>query len=294
MSKEPRYRWIGMFTIGGIVLAAACLIFFGRFKFFDRTYVFITYFSGSVKGLVPGAPVRFRGARVGSVRDISIVYHRQSDSLKIPVLLELNGDSIKGIQPSDGETRAVPLVDRMVQRGLRAQLGLDSIVTGQLYVQLDFMPNVPIKLNEEDDDRYPEIPTAPSPLDKIQMTLETIPMSEMISEFASILKKVNGFVESPELRASLADMKGLVSELRTLAQNIDERSSMLSTKVSVLAGTSDATLKNIDAAMREARPSIRESQQTLEELAGMSRAVRRLADLLERQPEAVILGKEQE
>jgi paraquat-inducible protein B len=294
MSKEPRYRWIGMFTIGGIVLAAACLVFFGRFKFFDRTYVFITYFSGSVKGLVPGAPVRFRGAKVGNVRDISIVYHRQSDSLKIPVLLELNGDSIKGIQPSDGETRAIPLVDRMIQRGLRAQLGLDSIVTGQLYVQLDFMPTVPVKLNEEDDDRYPEIPTAPSPLDKIQMTLETIPLSEMISEFASILKKVNGFVESPELHAGLVDIKGLISELRVLAQNIDQRSAALGKEVSTLAGTGDATLKNLDAAMREARPAIRDSQQALEELSGMSRAVRRLADLLERQPESVILGKERE
>jgi paraquat-inducible protein B len=245
-----------------------------------------------VKGLVPGAPVRFRGAKVGYVKDISIVYHRQTDSLVIPVLLELNGDSIKGIQPVNGDSRAVPLVERMIQRGLRAQLGLDSIVTGQLYVQLDFMPSVPVRLNDEDKDLYPEIPTAPSPLDKIQMTLETIPLSEMIGEFASILKNLNQFIASPELRQGLVDVKGLIVELRDLAGHIDERVIALSGEIATLAQQSTSTLKNAETVIHEARPAIRDSQETLEDLAAMSRAVRRLADLLERQPQSVVFGKE--
>lgn len=292
MSKEPRYRRIGIFTVGGIALAVACVIFFGRFKFFDQTYTFIAYFSGSVKGLVPGAPVRFRGAKVGDVRDISIVYHSKTDSLVIPVLLELNRDSIKGIQPAKGESRAVPLVERLIQRGLRAQLGLDSLVTGQLYVQLDFMPSVPVRLNDEDDDRYPEIPTAPSPLDKIQKTLETLPLSEMINEFSSILKNLNQFVSSPELKEGLVDVKGLIVELRELASHIDQRVVALSGEIEALARQSTATLKNAEGIIKEARPTIRDSQQTLDELEGMSRAVRRLADLLERQPQSIVFGKE--
>lgn len=286
MSKEPRYRSIGIFVIGAAVLAVTCLIFFGRFKFFDRSYPFITYFSGSVKGLQPGAPVRFRGAQVGAVKDISIVYNRSTDSLKIPVLIELYQASVKGISPdADAAASSVALIERLIGRGLRAQLGLDSIVTGQLYVQLDFMPEVPIVYNEEDDGRYQEIPTAPSPLDKIQMTLETLPLSEMVNNAAEILKKVDQFVQSPALADGLSNVGEMVKELRILAEHIDQRSDVLSDEFTALSKVSSETLK-------DARPAVRELQGSLEEMQALSRSIRRLADLLERQPESVILGKD--
>jgi len=292
MSKEPGYRRIGVFVIVGAILAASCLIFFGRFKFFDQSYLFVSYFSGSVKGLAPGAPVRFRGAKVGSVKDISIVYHRQTDSLKIPVLLELYRDSVKGIVPAAGRGTSVALIDRMVERGLRAQLGMDSFVTGQLYVQLDFMPNVPVVFNEEDDDHYPEIPTAPSPLDKIQMTLETIPLSDIVNRFVRILTKVDDFIESPALADGLTNVNGMVIELRELAEHIDGRSELLSKEVLALSGSTSDTLKSLDGTLKDARPVIRDSRQALEDLAAMSRSIRRLADLLERDPQSVLLGKD--
>ncbi len=293
MSKEPRYRSIGLFVIGAAALAAACLIFFGRFKFFDRSYVFRSYFSGSVKGLVPGAPVRFRGAQVGSVRDVSIVYHRDTDTLKIPVLIELYQASVKGISTDpDGNVTEVALVERLIKRGLRAQLSLDSIVTGQLYVQLDFMPSVPIVLNDEDNDIYPEIPTAPSPLDKIQMTLETLPISEIVNRTVHILQKVDEFVSSDSLTQGFANISSMAAELRELAEHIDQRSDVLSQEVVALSKSSTTTLQSLDGTLKDVRPTVRETQRTLEELSAMSRSVRRLADLLERQPESVLLGKD--
>jgi|688.fasta_scaffold31358_4 paraquat-inducible protein B len=293
MSKEPRYRSIGLFVIGAAALAAACLIFFGRFKFFDRSYVFRSYFSGSVKGLVPGAPVRFRGAQVGSVRDVSIVYHRDTDTLKIPVLIELYQASVKGISTDpDGNVTEVALVERLIKRGLRAQLSLDSIVTGQLYVQLDFMPSVPIVLNEEDNDIYPEIPTAPSPLDKIQMTLETLPINEIVNRTVHILQKVDEFVSSDSLTQGFANISSMAVELRELAEHIDQRSDVLSQEVVALSKSSTTTLQSLDGTLKDVRPTVRETQRTLEELSAMSRSVRRLADLLERQPESVLLGKD--
>ena len=293
MSKEPRYRSIGLFVIGAAALAAACLIFFGRFKFFDPSYVFRSYFSGSVKGLVPGAPVRFRGAQVGSVRDVSIVYHRDTDTLKIPVLIELYQASVKGISTDpDGNVTEVALVERLIKRGLRAQLSLDSIVTGQLYVQLDFMPSVPIVLNEEDNDIYPEIPTAPSPLDKIQMTLETLPINEIVNRTVHILQKVDEFVSSDSLTQGFANISSMAVELRELAEHIDQRSDVLSQEVVALSKSSTTTLQSLDGTLKDVRPTVRETQRTLEELSAMSRSVRRLADLLERQPESVLLGKD--
>ncbi len=147
------------------------------------------------------------------------------------------------------------------------------------------MPEVPIVYNEEDDDRYQEIPTAPSPLDKIQMTLETLPLSEMVNNAAEILKKVDHFVQSPALAEGLSNVGEMVKELRILAEHIDQRSDVLSNEVVALSKASSETLK-------DARPAVRELQGSLEEMQALSRSIRRLADLLERQPESVILGKD--
>ena len=130
MSKEPRYAWIGTFVVGAIVIIAAAVLFLGRGKFFERTGTYIAFFSGSVKGLQIGAAVSFRGARVGTVKDVSIVYKADRDELIIPVLLELDADSVQGLTsieskkggPSEGQ-----LISRLIDKGLKARLGLDSM-----------------------------------------------------------------------------------------------------------------------------------------------------------------------
>jgi paraquat-inducible protein B len=165
-------------------------------------------------------------------------------------------------------------------------------VTGQLYVQLDFMPSVPIVLNEEDNDIYPEIPTAPSPLDKIQMTLETLPINEIVNRTVHILQKVDEFVSSDSLTQGFANISSMAVELRELAEHIDQRSDVLSQEVVALSKSSTTTLQSLDGTLKDVRPTVRETQRTLEELSAMSRSVRRLADLLERQPESVLLGKD--
>lgn len=292
MSKEPRYRWIGMFVIGAALLALACIVFFGRFKFFEDTRTFITYFSGSVKGLMPGAPVRFRGAQVGTVKDVSIVYRVDTDSLKIPVLLSLDRSSVKDLSDASVDIASDGLVERMIQRGLRAQLGLDSIVTGQLYVQLDFMPNVPIRMDEDEVDMYPEIPTAPSPLEKIQNTLENLPLSEIVDRAVSIMTRLDAFLGSSKLHGGLEQLDQLITELRVLGHQIDIRSGLLSANMTMLTKTAANTLNSLNSTIKEAGPAVSESDQTLREIAATARSVRRLVDLLERQPQSIIIGKE--
>ena len=101
MSKEPRYAWIGAFIIGAVGVLVAAIVFFGRGRLFENTGTYIAFFSGSVKGLQAGAPVSFRGARVGTVKDLSIVYKADRDELVIPVLLELDADSVQGLTAID-------------------------------------------------------------------------------------------------------------------------------------------------------------------------------------------------
>ncbi len=304
MSKEPRYAWIGAFVVGAAALLVAAVLVFGRGKFFDDTAVFVTYFSGSVKGLVEGAPVNFRGARVGTVKDVSIVYRQDKDELRIPVLVELDGESIKGLSvvaiPSeDLKARRVPLMERMISKGLRAQLALESLVTGQLFVQLDFMPNVPARYHPEYADGYAEIPTAPSSYEKVQATLQEIPLTELANKTVSSITKLEALLAAAQDEGTIQKLTSLVVDVKELAGHLDAHSRTLSRDVKQLSDRSSQaaeqatkTLQSLDALLKKSEPVVSQGAATLDELASTARTIRRLADYIERNPETLLRAKE--
>ena len=294
MSKEPRYAWIGSFVVGAVVIVAAAVLFFGRGKFFERTGTYIAFFSGSVKGLQVGAAVSFRGARVGTVKDVSIVYKPDRDELIIPVLLELDADSVQGLNSIDsrkGGPSETQLISRLIDKGLKARLGLDSIVTGQLFVQLDFLPNIPIRRMAADDEDYQEIPTAPSPLEKLQQTLEEIPFDELARKTVSAVERLDEMLSSPELRSSLGNLDGLLEELKTVVANIDQRSDGLAKELKVASGQLTKTLESLQGTIGNGSPLVDKTSSALDEITNSARAMRRLADYLEQHPETLLRGK---
>jgi paraquat-inducible protein B len=294
MSKEPRYAWIGSFVIGAAAIVAAAVLFFGRGRFFENTETYISFFSGSVKGLAVGAPVSFRGAPVGKVKDVSIVYKADRDELIIPVLLELDTDSVQGIttrKEQHGHNEGPDLVQRLVERGLRAQLALDSIVTGQLFVQLDFMPNVPIKLMAVDDEDYPEIPTAPSPLEKLQETLQNIPISELVNKTVTALEKLDTLLSSDDLSSAIKNVNSMLIEVRTLASHIDDQSEGILKEFKAVIDQISATLQSVQKTLQEGAPLTGKASAALDQFSESARSLRRLADALEEHPEALLRGK---
>jgi paraquat-inducible protein B len=295
MSKEPRYAWIGTFVVGAVCLTAAAVLFFGRGKFFDQTATYIAFFSGSVKGLQVGAPVSFRGARVGTVKDVSIVYKPDRDELMIPVLLELDADSVQGLNTmggKKGESGEDRLISRLIEKGMRARLGLDSIVTGQLFVQLDFYPNVPIKLMADGQEGFEEIPTAPSPLDKIQQTLEDVPFDQLAKKTVAAVEKLDDLLSSPDLQVAVTNLDDLLKELRSVVANIDGRTDGLSKELRVVSGELTKTLESVQGTIGKGSPIVDKTGRVLDEVASSARAMRRLADYLEQHPEALLRGKE--
>ena len=294
MSKEPRYAWIGTFVVGATVIVAAAVLFFGRGKFFERTGTYIAFFSGSVKGLQVGASVSFRGARVGTVKDVSIVYKPDRDELIIPVLLELDADSVRGLNAIDakkGDSSETQLISRLIEKGLKARLGLDSIVTGQLFVQLDFLPNVPMRKMAADDEDYLEIPTAPSPLEKLQQTLEEIPFEELARKTVSAIEHLDQVFSSPELQSSLGNLDGLLKELKTVVANIDQRSDGLTKELEGASTQLTKTLESLQGSIGNGSPLIDKTSSALDEITDSARAMRRLADYLEQHPETLLRGK---
>jgi len=304
MSKEPRYALIGAFVLGAAAFLMAAVIFLGRGRLFEDTTIFVAYFGGSVKGLSKGAAVSFRGAKVGVVKDVSIVYKQEQDELLIPVLIELDGESVKGLSttrtiPDNPFSRRLPIVERMVNKGLRAQLALESLVTGQLFVQLDFMPGVPPRYHPEYSDGTPEIPTAPSSFEKVQATLQQLPLTELASKTVSSITKLETILTTAQDEGTVAKLSSLLSDVKRLADNLDNQTKTLSGEVKVLAertaGTADQatkTLQTLDTLIKKGEPVVGQGAETLEELGATLRAVRRLADYVERYPESVLRAKE--
>ena len=146
MSKQANKTVIGIFVVVAIALVVAAVLILGSGKFFKQTLKAVCYFEGSVGGLNIGAPVVFRGVRIGSVTDVILRFDTKKLVFVIPVYIEIEPDkfSVIGVRPKQlGEN-----LKTFIDRGLRASLETQSIVTGQMQVGLDFKPDKPAKFAE--------------------------------------------------------------------------------------------------------------------------------------------------
>jgi paraquat-inducible protein B len=303
MSKQANKTVIGAFVVGAIILAVIGVLVFGSGKFLAELDNYVLHFEGSVKGLNIGAPVVFRGVKIGSVTDILLRYN-----------------------PDDLRRRIKELIDL----GLRAKLELQSMVTGQLMVDLDFYPDEPAKLIEEEGIKYPEIPTIPSKLQRIAKTIEQLPLDVLFDKLMKTVEGIERVVNSPEIMDSLHSLNQALKDVQHLVKNIDRHVEPLVTSIEdtseaarsalvqaektlamedgvpgELASGINNTLEKAGNAMEEAEKTLTEARHvvsedsetiyelnsTLEELSGAARSIRILTDYLEQHPEALIKGK---
>lgn len=281
MSRRASPTAIGAFVLGAIALVVGGLLTFGSGVLFRDTTTYVMYFDDSVTGLSPGSDVIFRGVKVGEVTRISATIDDQLD-IDIPVFVEIGG---RVVQQRTGDVaqaaergRVMPI---LIKRGLRAQLGLQSLVTGQLHVALDFFPDRPAEFRG--DGRIPEIPTVPSPLSEIRERFQELPLKEIAAEAVGVLRSLETFINSEELASSVRNLDRALVALRRVAETLDA-------KLPPLTESANEALSALseDSATRYALDD------ALNELAAAARSVRALADYLERHPESLLSGKGQE
>ncbi|MCU0561169.1 MAG: MlaD family protein [Desulfobacterales bacterium] len=263
---------------------------------YTKTNYFVLLFEESVRGLSPGAPVEFRGIPIGHVVDIKSELDFKMNKIKIPVIVAAEPEriSIAGKLP-EGVTRE-NLTDYFIEKGLRAQIRTGNLLTGQNYVALDFFPNAkPAALVREGRYGYAEFPTTPTQLEEIgtkvsQLVakLDKIPVDEIGQNLNATIKGARRVVASPELLETVTSLNAAVKELQLLTAELRTR-----------------TAPELTAAVEQARKSLAAAESTLgadaplqnrlttalEELAGAARALRVLADYLERHPESALFGK---
>jgi len=236
MSKKSSKTAIGGFVVGALALIVVGVLIFGSGKFLAKTQTYVMYFEGSVRGLNVGAPIVFRGVKIGSVTRIQLVANTDDLSFTIPVFVEterrhftLTGDETLDLSPEQQ-------LALLVARGMRAQLIKQSMVTGQLIVELDFHPDKPAKLMA-DNSEYMEIPTISSGMDDLVKQIEKAPIEDILNHVLSSVDGISKVVNSKEVKESLSSLEQTLKNLNKLVQNIDS-------KIDPLVATVEETVKD--------------------------------------------------
>jgi paraquat-inducible protein B len=220
MSQKADPKIIGIFVAGAVVLAVAALLVFGSRQIFGTKETFVVFFEESVRGLGVGAPVAFRGVQIGQVSEILLHIDPRAEKVRIPVLIEIDPEQI-GV--GDRALRIEDeLLNQWIEQGLRAQLTIQSLVTGQLMVELDFHPRTPIKLVGAIAE-HREIPTVPTDLEKFFKRFEEAPIERILANLESTLAALQEVMSSPELKGALKGLNETLSESRQLVQTLNQK-----------------------------------------------------------------------
>jgi paraquat-inducible protein B len=255
MSKPANKTMIGLFVIIAVALAVAAVIVFGSGKFFRKTEPWMTFFGGSVRGLNVGSPVMFRGVQVGQVTDIIVGFDATKLEVLIPVLFEIDPEKFKDIG-SPAETEDLEMKKALIDRGMRAQLQMQSLVTGQLLINLDFYPDTPAKLlglerfkDKISVEDWWEIPSIPTPLQELEKALGELNIKEITEDVRRAADGIAELVSSPDLQASIGEFKNMLIAVKEVAQKVN-------TQVEPLAASLDQTLNEARAGIGDARKLI--------------------------------------
>ncbi len=338
MYKRKRVdpRVIGFFVIGAIILGVAGLIFFGPGGLLSKTEQYVLHFEGSVKGLNVGSPVRFRGVKIGQVKEINVLINPSEFKFRIPVIIEIETSRI-GADGSHQELLTAlksslkdkDPIEALVEKGLRARLEMDSLVTGQLYVNFDMFPNSPIELTGYPS-AYMELPTIRSSLGELTKTFEDLPLRELADKMVNAAMAFEKLITAPSLHNGLEKFDETASELNSLLKNLNEQVVPLSqtmqdtlketrqlvknidNKVVPLTDNFVDTKRRLDSALSKfssaserteetmrrwkdlaANDSMlqRELSQTMQEVSKAARSVRYLTNELERDPQLILRGR---
>jgi len=253
-------------------------------------------FEGSVRGLSVGAPVVFRGIKIGSVTDIAVKFDPDNFEIEIPVLLELQPDRItlkKTVKNLEKKMSPYVILKKFVERGMRAQLQTGSLLTGQLYVEFAFHPDLP-RQSLIMTGKYPEIPAVPATMDQLRRTvtdlmaeIRKMPLDKIAQEILGTVQGTNHLVNSPEAQEAVHHLNAALGNVEKLTGGLDQR-------VHSLTVSMETTLAKVRTVLEVAdphSPAAVNMNSALEELASAARSIRLLADYLEQHPESLVHGK---
>ena len=324
MSRKASATAVGAFVLIAIIAGSIGIIFLGSIKLTARPAEYVLFFNESLNGLNPGAAVKFRGIKVGRVKRILICLKNQNpEDFRLPVIIELDFNAIDqlcSINAQKDENYDAAF-NSLIDNGLRAQLVLESIITGLYYIEFDYHKfATQAKIKNSGPLGYPEIPTTPSRLAGLKNTtgetlarFAAIDINKLTSNLVSIVDQFNRSLEGLDTRnltKSITDAADAFTsrinelEIRKLTEAFEETTGAITERmedeeISKAIENLNNTLASLNTLITSASthfigsdaPVRYEIQKTLTEFREAAEAIRALADELERNPQTLITGK---
>jgi paraquat-inducible protein B len=246
-------KLIGAFVVGAVVLVVVGVLLLGGAEWLTEKRTFVAYFEGSVKGLTVGAPVEFQGVKVGAVTDIQLQFLTGENEFRIPVFIQIEPGRMT--QVGRHVEAKGQLLKPLIERGLRAQLEMQSFVTGQLAVQLGFHPDTPIRL--VGDGTVPEIPTMPTTMQEVAQTvtqaltdIRQLPIPQLITQLVETAQGLNTIIHSPEVKDLIGSMSATAKAAERSVRSVDEQTGQVAERLK-------GTLEAATALLRDSQQLVR-------------------------------------
>jgi paraquat-inducible protein B len=257
MSQRANTVVVGTFVLGAIALLVISILMFGSMRIFSQKETFILFFKDSVNGLDVGAPVKLRGVPIGFVTKIMLHYNQGQDTTNIPVLIELDKNKIDTFFRSRSKNAKGDLLDIEINDGLRAQLAYESIVTGILFVELDYFEDATAPRFYQEKFIYKEIPTVSGG------------SNQFFTSIQDIAKKMDSVLTNLDRGIKEVDFKSVSDAFVDIGKAMTNVNGMLDPNSQFRTELEDA-IHNFSEA---------------------SKAVQNLAGMLEREPSSILSGK---
>ncbi len=308
-----------MFVVGSFALLVAAIVVVGSGKMFQKPVQFVCFFPGDVNGLKVGAPVKFRGVQIGSVARIQLLLPPEEGrirtdlkELRLPVILNIDSSQLRAMGGT-GEALTENGFAAYIKQGLRAQLNVESLLTGLLYVELDIYPNTPIVLSlEPGTSGYREIPTVPTDFQRVQQEaqkaldrLSRLDLEGMMKSISGAGNSIDSLASSRELRQALTSTNQAMIAMRKTLASMRVTLDKVNTKFDGLSGDLQRASREAAEAMKETRATLVDVEATLdpnsplwvnlnlalEQFADTAQSVSQLTDYLQQNPSAIIRGR---
>ncbi|MCB1852515.1 MAG: MCE family protein [Gammaproteobacteria bacterium] len=287
MSTRVNPATIGLFVVAALAILVTTIIYYGSGRFGANWYRFNVYFEGNAAGLQVGAPVVLKGVSIGQVSSVQVGFYPENEDFIVPVVIDIDGDKILWTGEFLAKNKESSL-QKLVDQGLRARLDLQSIVTGQLRVELGFFPETQVVYRARNG-THPEIPSIPSAMEELISALQQFPIEKLAATSLRIAEGLDQLINTSRLPALVDELHTAAAEAHQVIGTLDqqvlsagEKAGMLLDELRVLVAdghglmrtlhssldtlTGDARLllSNLDSGLKPALSDIRKSVATAE------------------------------
>jgi paraquat-inducible protein B len=325
MSQKANPTLIGVFVFGAIVIAIGAILFFGSADLFAKRQTFVTYFNQSVNGLGVGSNVKYKGVTVGKVTKVQLRFQGRNEAPVVEVLYEINTSNLLNKYGLSIDLSNRKLHEQAVENGFRAKLDFESLISGQLFIALDFYKDATApQLHPEANATAFEIPPQKSDIEAILTDLTkaignigSVDFAGLANDLQSVLKSARDGIDAMHLDQLGVSLNKASDSISNLANGEQIKSALASVRESFDQLT--VTLKNLNPAVGELKPTLNEAKgalanlqkstaeltqllkpdstlryqldSSLSEISAAAASIQQLSDFLQRHPNSILFGR---